>query len=675
MAFTEKRLLFLLCVIVFVIAFILRMAQPDLVEFKRDEATVARLGQAIAYEGYRPVVGVDSSVGIDNLPLTLYLMAIALRIHPDPLVAVIFTTLLNASAVILCYWLTHHLFGTPSALLATALFAVNPWAILYGRKIWCRTMPLFTLGFIISLIAVFVWGKRWALVGAFISLAALLGLQLEGIAFIPVLFLAILLYRDKVSWKPLILGLVICGLLLLPYILFDAKQDWENLRGLLHFSGESGSFSWDAIRYSFSLAGAGGIEGQAGALFEQFRSGIPNLWFTNALIACALGAGLIYAGTQAFAAESQDRRRIFSLLLLWFIIPTFLQLKPATTTQRHYFVLLYPVQFILIGIVIVDGVKTMRLRVMQHFPKFLKGYRILVTILVVSMLIWTGWQIMVTVQLRNFMVHHPTTGGYGIPLRYTRMAANAAKQLAEGAEIIVVSDSTRPMVTETPTVFDALLFNQPHRFVDGRGALPFPASDRTVYLIDIFQNDILHLPLVSYLAELKTVALGPEITLPDGHTYTLYLRTSLDTDDLTSDFRPLSAGIPFSNNVVFAGYRLGGSLQPGEYLHVWLGWWLHGPPPAGVDYHFTVQLNQLIDNDLLVISQDDHAAFPADSWHGGDMILSYFSLPVPLNLSSGIYLVRAGMYSYPEIVPVPVVNPDGQAVDDGVQLVEFTYNQ
>ena len=175
----NKHNLYWLCALILVTAFSLRMAQPDLVEFKRDEATVARLGQAIAYESYRPAVGVDSSVGIDNLPFTLYLMAFALRINPDPLSAVVFTTFLNASAVILCYWLTYRTFGPVAALLSVTLFAVNPWAVLYARKIWCRTLPLFTLSFMISNIAVFVWGKRWALIGAFVSLAALIGLQLD----------------------------------------------------------------------------------------------------------------------------------------------------------------------------------------------------------------------------------------------------------------------------------------------------------------------------------------------------------------------------------------------------------------------------------------------------------------------------------------------------------------
>ncbi len=671
----QNKLSTWLSVFIFFMAFALRMAQPDLVEFKRDEATVARLGQAIAFEGYRPAVGVDSSVGIDNLPLTLYLMAFPLRMNPDPISAVLFTILLNASAVVVCYWFTQRAFGTPAALLTTLLFAVNPWAILYARKIWCRTLPLITLVFMISNVAVFVWGQRWALVGAFVSLAALIGLQLEGIAFIPVFLFALLLFRDKVDWKPFALGLILCIVFFLPYIVYDAGQGWANLRGLLNYSGEGGLFSLDAVRYAFSLAGTAGIEGQAGALHQQFRTDVPNLWFINSAIYVGLGAGLIYAGVQAFTAESRERRRLFTLLLFWFVLPVLLQLKPSSSTQRHYFVLHYPVQFMLIGIAVADGGAWLRSWIKARHPKFLNAHKLLVVTLIFCVSLWSAWQVGITGLLRNYMVNHPTTGGYGIPLHYTRRAAQAAVDLAEGGEIIVVSESTRPMMTEPPTVFDALLYGQPHRFVDGLGALPFPASTRVVYLIDLFQDFAGNPSLVRDLANYETVSPGPEVVLPGGQVFKTYVRVASNTADATMDLAPLLKGIPFANNVVFSGFKTFGDIQPGEYLEVWLGWWLHGPPPAGVDYHFTVQLNQVGDEGLTVISQDDQVAFPADYWHGGDMVLSYFVLPIPLHVSPGAYILRAGMYSYPDITTVPVINAAGQDVEDGVELTTLTYGE
>lgn len=670
---TNKHLYLWLCALIFIVAFGLRMAQPDLVEFKRDEATVARLGQAIAYEGYRPAVGVDSSVGIDNLPLTLYLMAIPLRINPDPLSAVFFTTFLNAIAVVICYWLTQRSAGTPAALIAASLFAVNPWALLYARKIWCRVMPLFTLGFIVSSVAVFIWGKRWALVGAFVSVAALIGLQLEGIAFIPVFLLLLLVYRDKVAWQPFAVGVVLCALLFLPYIAFDAGQDWVNLKGLLNYGG-GGAFSWDAVRYAFSLAGTAGIEGQTGGLYEQFKHDVPNLWFINSLVSLVLGVGLIHACVQVFSADFLERRRFFSLLLIWFIVPVLLQLRPSSATQRHYFVLLYPVQFILISAVLVDGMTWFRRKMKDAISKKRKAYQILFVCLGVFSLIWVGFQITVTFLLRSYMVDHPTTGGYGIPLRYTRQIAQKAIGLTVAAEVIVVGDSTRPMMTETPTVFDALLYDQPHRFVDGRGALLFPAHEKVVYIVTLFPGEAKYPSLVGELADFPSVTQGPKVQLPGGDAFHTFLRVSSDTADVASNFLALSDGIPFSNNVVFSGYRTEGELLPGEYIQVWLGWWLHGPPPGDDDYHFTVQLHQIVDGGNKVVSQDDQVAFPAEYWQEGDMVISYFLLPIPSHLQPGSYVLRAGMYSYPDITSVPVINAAGQTVEQGVQLVEYLFD-
>jgi hypothetical protein len=654
------------------IAFVVRMMQPDLVEFKRDEATVSRLGQAIAYEQYRPAVGVDSSLGIDNLPLTLYLMALPLRIQRDPISAVLFTIFLNACAVVVCYWIMQRISDIPTALVTSLLFAVNPWAVLYARKIWCRTMPLFTLGFIISTIAVFVWGKRWAIVGSFISLAALIGLQLEGIAFIPLFLLLLLLYREKITWPPFVTGMLICIFLFLPYILYDARQDWANVQGLLDYSS-GGSFSWDALRYAFTLAGTAGIEGQAGGLYRQFYNSVPNLWFANTVFSIVLGVSLVYTVVQVFNAEKQDKRRILTILLLWFVIPVLLQLRSSPSTQRHYFVLLYPVQFMLVGIFVLDVLKWLRTQIVSWQNTYIVIYRIISVILVVALLVWILWQISITVSLRSYMVKHPTTGGYGIPMRYSRSAAQKAVGAANGAEIIVVSDSTHPFMTETPTVFDTLLFGHPRRFVDGRGALPFPDSDRLVYLVRLVSENDLY-PLVRELSGLDSVTTGPEVKLPDGGVYATFVRQAPDNRDIMTNLTPISGGISFENNVVFAGYRSDGLLQPGEYLEVRLGWWLHGPPPEGIDYHFTVQLNQRSEGGMRIISQDDQVAYPVDYWQGGDMVLSYFLLPLPMDLTPGSYILWSGMYSYPDIIAVPVINPEGEAVDDGVELLQLEYN-
>ncbi len=654
---------FLLAVIM-TLAFALRFERPTLTEFKRDEATVARIAQAIAYEGYMPAVGVDASMGIDNFPLTLYLMALPIRLWPDPLAAVLFTMLLNAVAVWGCYALGKAYFGTPAGLIAALLFAVNPWAVLYARKIWCQNMPWATLIFFAALFAVFVKGRRWFLVLACVGVAAMIGLHLSGLAAIPILGLAVLLYRDRVSPKVLAVGALAALVAVGPYILHDAQNGWENFRGVSNYAGGSGTFSWDALRYAFMIATSYGIPGQAGAFHTQFQASVLNLWWMNHVMTGLIVLGLLYALVQAFRGKTQEQRRSFVLLLLWFFIPVALQLRPSTATQPHYFIMLYPTQFLFVAILLTRGLELLpRLKISLGALKFSFS----TAALIVGLLVWSAWQISVIRQQRVYMIEHPSTGGYGIPLRYTRAAAESAKDRANGAEIIVIGENNRPFMTETPTVFEALLFRTPHRFTDGRTVLPVPEGERTVYLVGPLYNDSggALTPVLQRLASWESVTPGPITRLADGVTYSTFVRKSGARDDVVAGMQPLAVGIPFANNVVFAAYEAPETVATGKQLEVWLAWWLRGLPPSGADYHFTVQL---LDEKGGLRAQDDHVGFPADYWQTGDLVLSRFTIAIPADLEAGSYQLRAGMYSFPDITGVPVVDPQGTPVDDGVKL-------
>lgn len=654
----------LLLIGIIVLATLLRCAQPALVEFKRDEATVARLGQAIAYEDYLPAVGVDSSQGIDNLPFTLYLMALPLRLWSDPLAAVIFTCLLNTLAVGGCYLLGRACLDKKAALIATYLFAVGPWAVLYARKIWCRTLPLFSIALMLSLFATFVKGKRWALVGVFVSLAVLVGLQLEGIAFIPIVGLAMVLYRDKLEWKPLLLGVGLCALLCAPYIIHDALNGWKNTQGLLNYSSGSGTFSWDALKFALMITGSAGIEGQVGSYHTVFKNSGLDLWWLNSLGMAMTAAALLYGLGRAIWSKTQKQRRTFTLLMLWFAVPVLLQLRPSSATQFHYFVTHYPVQYLLVAAMLVEGLNLLP-RVVLKIEKL--KFNVASSALILALLIWGGWQTSVTLNLRRYMVEHPTSGGYGIPLRYTRDVAHQAKELAGEAEIIVVGKSTEPYSTETPTVFDALLFGHPHRFTDGRAALPVPQGERVVYIIGPLQDEppALWQATLARMETLEAFETGPRVQLPDGWHYRIYLHQAENRASVIAGMTPLAEGIAFANKAVFAAYKAPESLAAGESIEVWLAWWLQGPPPSGIDYHFTVQL---LDAEGRPQAQDDHAAFPSDNWRAGDLVLSRFNIVVPPGLSTGTYTLRAGMYSYPDINSIPVIDPGGNPIDDGLVL-------
>ena len=661
---TKPRHPWLLLAFIMALAFVLRLERPSLTEFKRDEATVARMAQAIAYEGYLPAVGVDASMGIDNFPLTLYLMALPIRLWRDPLAAVLFTMLLNTLAVWGCYTFGKIYFGERVGLITALLFAVSPWSVLYARKIWCQNMPWATLIFFAAIFAVFVKGRRWFLILACVGAAAMIGLHLSGLAAIPILGLAVLLYRDQVSPKTLVVSALAALVAVSPYILHDAQNGWENFSGIFNYAGGAGVFSWDALRYAFMIAGSYGIPGQAGAYHEQFQASVVNLWWMNHLMTGLIVSGLFYALGQAFRGKTQEQRRSFVLLLLWFFVPVVLQLWPSTVTQPHYFIMLYPTQFLFVAILLARGLELLPQR---EISLGALKFSLATGMLIVGLFIWSSWQISVIYQQRVYMVEHPSTGGYGIPLRYTRSAASSAKALTNGAEIIVIGESARPFMTETPTVFEALLFGTPHRFTDGHTALPVPEGERAVYLVGPLYDDAggTLAPSLEWLAAWESVSPGPVTRLPDGVTYRTFVREAVNRNDVIAGMQPLAAGIPFANNVVFAAYEAPETITGGWEAEVWLAWWLRGLPPEGVDYHFTVQL---LDENGSLRAQDDHVGFPADYWQTGDLVLSRFTVPVPANLEAGSYQLRAGMYSFPDIINVAVVDPQGTPVDDGINL-------
>ena len=654
------------------LALVLRMGWPTLAAFKRDEATVTRRALAIAYEGDLPAAGVDSSRGMANQPLTLYLMAIPLRLWQDPVAVVRFTGLLNGLAVLACYARAQAYFGPGVGLVASFLFAVSPWAVIYGRSIWSQNLPLVTLGFIAALLATFVRGKRWALVGAFVGLAALIGLHLGGLAFVPILLILMLLYWKQVSLWPLAAGAFLFALANVPYLVDDALHGWRSVRDFLGFVGGEAHFCWDALRYAFFLTGSHGIHGMAGGLYPQYLAGLPDLWWLNWVMMGLLGLALVYALVQVIRGP-EDRRRVMLVLLLWFAVPIAMQSRPTAPVYPFYFLLLYPVQLLLIAIMLVDGWKELSKALPPRLSTAglrLAGRRLSIPTLVlgVALLVWGAWQVAVIGRLFLFMDQHPTTGGYGIPLKYPRQAAQEALWLADSSEIIVLSAGVSPRVDETPSVFEALLFGHSHRFADGRSVLPVPDSSRAVYVVGPVGESPSDLePVLEQFREMAYVAPGPVITMPDGWSYRLFHRDGVDREDVLAGQTHFPEGISFANGVVFLGYEVPHTASVGETLEVWLAWWVRSPPPPGTKYHFFAHL---MDEDGMLRGQHDGAGFPASAWSAGDLVLSRFPIPVPADLPPGRCRVFAGQYTYPDVINVPFLDVAGNPAGDRVQLGE-----
>ncbi len=100
--------------------------------------------------------------------------------------------------------------------------------------------------------------------------------------------------------------------------------------------------------------------------------------------------------------------------------------------------------------------------------------------LIVVLLVAASAQAYQTMALQQFVASRPTPGAMSIPIGYYERIAGAARHaLAQtgGAEIVVNTRGSNPNSDEYPAIFNFLLNEVPHRFVDvGQAARVYPAA-------------------------------------------------------------------------------------------------------------------------------------------------------------------------------------------------------
>lgn len=137
-------------VAILAVAAYVRLAEIDLTWFMLDQARDVRTARLIVQGRAFPLVGPVIEGGPSHTwgPLYFYLVAVPAAFSRDPTVAAAFLSLLNLLAVSVTYRLGAKFFGRDVGLIAAALFATYPLAVVSARAMWnLSAMPLLTLVF------------------------------------------------------------------------------------------------------------------------------------------------------------------------------------------------------------------------------------------------------------------------------------------------------------------------------------------------------------------------------------------------------------------------------------------------------------------------------------------------------------------------------------------------
>jgi hypothetical protein len=363
--------------------------------------------------------------------------------------------------------------------------------------------------------------------------------------------------------------------------------------------------------------------------------------------------GLIVAAIDVLRAVPRrrwdDRSTAALLLVTWLIIPIAGQLSHRTPLYIHYFQIILPAPFVLIGYVVARLTLTPTLSLKERGSASLVPT--LLTGAVVIIALAQGYQ---TITLQQFVASRPTPGAMGIPIGYYERLVNAAKSALKEtgeAEIIVNTRGSNINSDEYPAIFNFLLNDVPHRFVDVSQPMRVYPSISHIQIDYAPDSSTILAEAGRDLVEDITLRAGEQpgrVYRSDGYSHP-------PCDVMASPNR-------WQNGVSLLSAQID-PMKPGTQaaLHVCL----KIDQPATEEFHWTAQL---WDKHGRRWAQVDDNGYPTRYWRAGDVITQDLTLDLPADLPAGDYLLRVGQYTWPAVKPVLVIDVAGNPQADAVEI-------
>lgn len=282
---------------------------------------VIRTVEQFSKHGIFPVKGILSSVAAYNMPGLVWLLLPASLIFSDPRWIAMATAIpLNLAAAFVLYKLASRFMHEKLALACVITYCLSPLTVEWSRSLWAQQY----LGAFYIVIAYFLAGwaiERKVCYGAtaivFIVYAAMI--HFSSLVLLGAWVVVWLLWRPPIKFSRMLVALLICAILLTPYLYFQVERDFQDLKAFVvgksltneHMtaSDHSAANSTDALSATIKSWGVSIARAPKGLSELLVANFFPIYWKSNAVLIfynlhrCLLGI-MFFGGIAALFISS-----------------------------------------------------------------------------------------------------------------------------------------------------------------------------------------------------------------------------------------------------------------------------------------------------------------------------------------------------------------------------------
>lgn len=632
---------------------ILRLAAFDETLIEPDQAAI--LGQAfeVAWLNYFPLIGMKSSVGVMQTNVVPLLATIPLFFIKRSIVVQWFFSVLDLLALAWLYRATRSTLGRRAAWIAALLYATAPWIVLYARIIWYQSLvaafATVAFGGVLMLLVPphgepesamsrrDVQRQSVVLALAMISTTFMSMVHLAAAPWGVLLFVLYLVFAwRRRLWPAFGVGAAVSFAITLPYLIYLVQSSFADLLFILKAGGESHGLNTAAFRLSRELVSGAMITANAhGDLWDR---AIINWDAAPTILLVLVGWAFGWAVLRAFTSR-QDRPWLLFTLIWGMAVPS-LFLFSNVHLQHFYLMTLFPAPFVLLGAWIESS--TRRDDSAGHSTRLLPllgriAGQLSAVLLVLVALWWASlWLVRIRLEAQGELRRH--TRGWLMDYA-AGMIENYLEEEPQGQVIVLARYEKDVSPFEWLRSYaqrDAV------RVVEADRGLIIPASPACYLLGQDVSIDVLS--SVSHMLVERS-----DMVIPADPPWPILCKSA--------SLEYPAALAQWENGMSLVGSSMAGDFRPGGRLEIAHTWVYHVLKPG--PYHFYNHL--LLDEKL--VAQIDGSGVLHWYWRDGDTLLTYFTLDLPSDLPPGDYVLRVGMYTWPDITRVfMVTGEDGYTI-------------